>query len=769
MRQSYLESYYNLIPKTQQDRLLSVIKGRFDAAGQTPDDSSLQKQLEILVTQLKKPLGEPLVQLRKATKFGKIVSSDYNRTMDEVYVDLGSLYKQNNTITKTIKIHKLLNESVLSDVRAALSKVENDITVHKVIKENKTGITDAIFNTFYKEDNRSTDKVYAVYTDVETNSIKLPIGLSHSSLTIEGLALANIDIYHYGGGIKGTIEDESHRKEKAIDGSSETFWGEVILTDEPIRQIYDGEEYFGAVCEVVISLFRSDLVNHVKINPFSNYPLSVTKIFYAESESGEWVNLNIDPQSSTSSMEFNFSEVLTKQIKIVLNQKNPSINTYKLPRRVVNNAQLWQQIVDREYSISTDSESPIQATQDMIDYISGWKAYVDATSDFKTKVMEIGDPKDYIHTGSISETLFDAATKVMTKTGTGEEASSLKLNLYGKRSDSDSELIEVRKYEYVYGAYEIDVRKVWYMETGEYISPTYTPNGTTIEVRLDTEEVVPSGTTIEYQVATRFNEWENILPSGTYINQERIDIEPNTQTGVLRFNCSGVLGGVYRNDDKIPETDYTYNSLNRQVVIGSGWYMASSAFTVSYMPDGVTDIIPSGVVVSFADDTLLISDEVYRESGSRQYRVSLDHYPYVDYRIINDTSEVGGTGHKFSYEEGRWLNTSVNTVYGIDSGDYYDVLEVRVDGFDAINMTDYYNNIRPALTSYDTINYPYFEYIHSGKNLYFNTPLEGREVKVRYYYLNDWIQLRALLRNNNRGNVSQTPVLHDFTLKLRTI
>lgn len=769
MRQSYLESYYNLIPKTQQDRLLSVIKERYDSAGQSPDDSSIQKQLEILVTQLKKPLGDPLVQLRKASKFGKISSNDYNNTMDEVYIDLGALYKQNNTINQTIKIHKLLNETVLKDVRSALSKVENDIMVHKVIKENKTGITDAIYNTFYKEDNVSTDKVYAAYTDVDTNSIKLPVGLSQSSLTIDGLALAEIDIVHYGGGIKGTIEDESHRKEKAIDGSSETFWGEVILTDEPIRQVYDGSTYFGAICEVVISLFRSDLVNHVKINPFSNYPLTVVKILYAETSTGSWVDLGVASQSSTSVMEFNFSEVLTKQIKIVLNQRNPSVNTYKIPRRVINNAQLWQQIVDREYSISTESESPIQATQDMIDYITGWKAYVDATSDFKDKITSIGKPSDYEQTGSISESIFDAASSVMTKTGSGDESSSLKLNLYGKRTDKDSELVEARKYEYVYGAYEIDVRKVWYMESGEYISPTYSPNGTIIEARMDATEVVPSGTSIEYQVATRFDEWKNILPSGVYINQERLDIDSITQTGYLRFPCTGSLGAVYRNDDKMPTGDYTFNATTGEVVISSGWYMASSAFTVSYTPKGITDVIPSGVVVSFANDTLIRSDEVYRETGSRQYKVTLEHFPYVNYNIVNDTSEAGKTSPNFSYEDGRYLNSSGGTLYDIAPAGYYDILEVKVDGFDAINMTDYFKNIRPALTLYDFVNYPYYEYIHSGKNLYFNSPLDGKEIKVRYYYLNDFIQFRALLRNNNRGNVSVTPVLNDFTLKLRTI
>jgi len=769
VRQSYLESYYNLIPKTQQERLMSVLKSRYDAVGQTATDADFTNQIKELIAGLQQPLGHPLIQLRKATKYGKIVSKDYNNTMDEAFVDLGALFKQNNNINKTIKVHRLINESVLRDIKAALATVENDIVVHKVIKENKTGITDVKFNSFYKADNLSIDSVYAAQTDTETNSIKLPKGLDHSSLSIDGLAMADIDIFHFGGGIKGTIEDESHRKELAIDGSTETFWGEVILVDEPIRQVYAGETQFGAVCEVVISLFRADLVNNIRLNPFTNYPMTILGIYYKPSVNSDWVDIGVEKVSSTTTVEFNFSEVIAKQIKIVINQRNPSINTYKIPKRIINNAQLWQQIVDREFSISTETDVPIQATQDMIDYITGWQAYVDATKSYEATLKSIGKPSDYEQTQSISESIFDAATKEMTKSGGESVVDPLKLDLYSKKPEVTDELIEVRKYEYVYGAYNIDIRKIWYLETGEYISPMYIPNGAVLEARLDTSEVVPSGTSIEYQVATRPEEWKNILPSGGYILQERVDIDSNTQTGYIRFPCSGSIDGLYRNGNVIPVTDYVFNSTDSSVVVASGWYTATSAYTVAYEPKGVTDITPSGVIVNFAGDSLLDADETYAGVGSRQFKIDAGHYPYIEYSIINDTSKAGKSLPSFSDEDGRWLNISGVTKYGIASGEYYDILRVTVNGFDSINRTDYLAGIRPALTAYDEIMYPYYEYIHSGKSLYFNTPLADKEVKVKYKYLNDFIQLRALLRNNSRGNVSMTPILNDFTLKLRTI
>jgi hypothetical protein len=769
VRKSYLESYYNLIPVTQQARLLKIIQNRVGETGADVSTTESQAQLVQLIAQLKKPLGNPMIQLRKVLKYAKMSSKDYNNTMDESYVDLGALFVQNNKIAKTIKIHELINDAFFTDINSSINKLENDIMVHKIIKENKSGITDVVFNSFYKNDNTSVDPVYSAQMDTFTNSVKLPRGIDQSSLSVQGLAMADIALTHFGGGIRGMLEDEDHTKERAIDGDSTTFWAEVILTDEPIRQVYDGETYFGAMCEIMISLFRSDLINHIHLDPFSNYPVSIVKIYYSETEAGAWIDLGITPQSSTTMMEFNFNEVLAKRVKFVINQRNPSINSYRIPKRVVNNANMWQQIINREYSLSTETSTPIQATQDMVDYITGWQTYLDATKTYADKLKVVSQQLQNKPDSSNSEQIFDATTQEIAKAGTNEMIDPLKLDLYGKPAEPQDELIEVRKYEYVYGAYEIDIKKIWYMERGEYISPMYAPNGTVMEASLDAVDVIPSGASIEYQVATRANDWRNVLPSGGYITGERILIDSNTLTGNLRFPCRTALDSVKRNSLEIPSADWDYNSNGAVVTIASGWYTGTSSYVVNYMPDGVTDVIPSGVVVSFADDVLQGAVEVFEGSTSRQYKVSLEHFPFVDYAIVNDTSKAGKGSPNFSYENGRWYNFTPGEVSGIPSGEFYDIITLTVDGFEATNRTDYYNGETPALAAYNDVSYPYYEYIHSGKSLYINTPIYQREIKVKYNFLNDFIQLRAILRNNDRGNVSRTPIIESVTLKMRTI
>ena len=773
-RPSYLESYFNILPQTQRDKLLEIVKSKYDGAGEEPTSAALQADLQDIIATLAEPLGEPHTKLRKAVKHEKISSKDYNTTMDEVFVDLGALFKQDNVIEEAISKHDLINKATIRDLRSGLRQVRDSVTVSTIIKENKTGITDAKFNSFYKDDNASVDPIFTAWIDTSTNSCKLPKGLDQSVLSISGLATADISVRHYGGGVRGTISTEDHRKERAIDGSLETFWSEVFLTDEPIVQNYDGEEVYGAVCEITIQFFRKELVNYVRFDPFTNYPLRVIKVKYRPDASSTWMDLGVDIKSSTSTIEYNFEEFEAREVMIVVNQNNPSINTYKIPRTVITNAEMWQQIADRELSISTETTSPIQANQDMIDYVTGWQAYSDAV---ETYGKEITANRKYENRDTMSESIFDSTTDQITKT---EErgADELKLDIYGKKAIKTDELIEVRKYEYLYGAYEIDIKRLWYLDKGLYLSPRYRADGACLEAEIAVSEVLPSGTSIEYSLSSDGNSWKNILPSGSHIYRERVDIDPVTRKGLLRFQTTtALLNEVVRNQTVMPSGvpaasgGYTFNESLNSVELRDSWYVGTAAYTASYTPTGIGDAVPSGLIVDFSEDPQIDTIDIFDSGASRNYKVELTHNPYVNYSLLNDTSQGGAdpSTANFQYSEGRWYNRGSSALYGIDPGSYYDVFITTVEGHPAENRTDYYNDIRPALTEYNSVQYPYYEYFQAGRNLYFNTKIEDKEIKVKYKYLNDFVQFRALLRSNDPANVTLTPILEDYTLKLRTV
>jgi len=771
MGSSYIQSYENLLPAVQQQRLLAILTVNTASAGISASQSSLESQIQKLVAQLEVPLGAPQIKYRPAAMRGKVSSNDYNLTMQELFVDLGALFAQDNNIDATLSVHRNLNIAALTDNQAALNTVTNDVAVYQIVNNNKNGINSAVFNNFYKNDNTYLDPTFSAFLDTDTTSITLPQGSINDALNINGLPMATISTTNYGGGIIGVLSNNQASPNNAINGSSSQFWAEVVMASQPITQTYNGSTVFGPVIEVLISLYRIELINYVRFNPFSRFPLNVLYIYYRSSINGSWVNLNVAPQSSTSVMDFYFNDVTVKDIKIVINQPCPSVNTYQIPQSQINNALLWQQITNDELSIVDNANPRPSYVQDMIDYVPSWQAFSDANDGYENNILNIGYPDNYVRDGDITPTLFKAATQQITAT-TDTGAQVLSVQLYNTPATGNGETVTVRMYEYVYGAYDIDVNKIWYVDTGIYRSPVYSSPGTILQAELDVSDIVPSGSTIEYQLSTRTGEWYNIIPNGgaNVVSGERLVPNPSTLAAELRFTASGVPSAVYENGIAMTGGEYSWNSGENSVVLTTSSYVPAASYTADYVPASGTS---GTMVVSFAGDALINEEQIYNGKPSDQYKVTTDFFPYINYNIINDTSNaIGPSGSPdFTYTGGRWQNTSASmgTVDGIAYGAYYDVLLITVNGFAAENMTNYYNGERPALTQYNSISYPYYNYFHSENNIYFNTLVNGLNFNIVYQYLNESIQLQATLRNNLASVVTQTPSVNSFTIKLRTI
>lgn len=771
MSNNYLQAYENLIPAVQQQRLLAILTVNSSALGVSAGQPALETQIQTLISQLEIPLGSPQMQYREAAQYSKISSNDYNEMMQETFVDLGAMFAQDNIIDSTISVHRNLNIAAITDVQVALNTVANDVAVYQIVNNNKDGINSAIFNSFYKNDNTYSDPIYETFLDTDTNSITLPQGTVNDALNINGLSMADISTTTYGGGIKGILSNNQATPEQAIDGSNSTFWAEVIMSPQPITQTYNGSTVFGPVCEILITLYRIELVNYVRFSPFSRYPLSVLYIYYRSNVNGSWINLDITPQTSTAVMDFYFNDVTVKQIKIVINQQSPGVNTYQIPQSQINNSLLWQQIANDELSIVDESSTVTSSVQDMLDYTPGWQAFTDASQGYKDNLINIGYPDNYVHTKDITPSMFKAATQQITAT-TDTGAEVLSVQLYNTSAVGNDSLVTTRMYEYVYGAYNIDVKKIWYVDTGIYVSPVYKSPGTVIEAELDTNDYSPEDSTIEYQLSTRTGEWHNIIPNGgsTQVLGERLVPNPSTLAATLRFPASGDPTNVYENALPMASGTYTWSLPSNTVTIGESSYIAAASYTVDYFPASGA---PATSMVNFLGDALVTEEEIYTGQPSDQFKVTTDHYPFINYAIINDTSNaIGPSGSPdFTYSAGRWQNTSSGegTVQGIPYNGYYDVLLITVNGFPAENMTDYYKGQNPALTQYNSTSYPYYNYFQSESNVYFNTPVSGLQFKIVYQYLNESIQLRATLRNNLVSNVTQTPSVNSFTIKMRTL
>lgn len=98
----------------------------------------------------------------------------------------------------------------------------------------------------------------------------------------------------------------------------------------------------------------------------------------------------------------------------------------------------------------------------------------------------------------------------------------------------------------------------------------------------------------------------------------------------------------------------------------------------------------------------------------------------------------------------------------------YEPIMVYVGGAKARNITNYKSKEQEAFarTSSEETNY---EYIQSGRTIYFNTPIPNEEIKINYYYKAKYAQLQVVLRGSDNGELWTTPVISSYKLALQTV
>jgi len=105
-------------------------------------------------------------------------------------------------------------------------------------------------------------------------------------------------------------------------------------------------------------------------------------------------------------------------------------------------------------------------------------------------------------------------------------------------------------------------------------------------------------------------------------------------------------------------------------------------------------------------------------------------------------------------------------VFGFDDATYVPI-EVTIGGQSAKNISDYQTLEHPAF-SIANVNDREYEYIHAGRRLYFNQPVEGIEIRVDYDWLTQHIKILSTLRCNKAINPDQTPKVDEIRLLMNT-
>lgn len=105
-------------------------------------------------------------------------------------------------------------------------------------------------------------------------------------------------------------------------------------------------------------------------------------------------------------------------------------------------------------------------------------------------------------------------------------------------------------------------------------------------------------------------------------------------------------------------------------------------------------------------------------------------------------------------------------IWGFDNV-LYTPIDILVGGVSAKNITDYKNLEQPAFTISDSEDGEY-EFIHDGRTIYFNQPIQNAEILADYRWLTKYMRVNSLLRANKVVNPTITPQVDEYRLFMNT-
>ena len=707
----------------------------------------------------------------KAHPQGELTDAEsMNEEMMGFQVDISTIFARLNYTNQKINTQRKITESSLNEITNAISAANRKIT--EIGDERRKSESKSIlFDDFTDYRNRELDKKFntdslnkplAEGYELRVNSIddtlRLPLLNTENTLVnFAGVRMADVRIGKQVGG--GLIRHRNPQTslDKAIDTSTETYWSESILVDEPFRVNMGNEYYdkrFGATVELIVSFRRATDVNEITLMPFVDFPLEVVSILVYDNDNFENPYELVSPTAIHRSIEdkevisYQFQRVVAKKIVLLLNQ---------------------QHYVKRDMIVNVNDKSIVDA----------WL--------YSQGILE--KPDDYIfkpvyHDMALDNPQWEHVQQYLRSRNVMEEIESY------QDYDKDNTIM-VSKFEYQYGLYNLAMNFNEYAEVGVYVTKPLT-NLNVQKIQLETveeharmENISTNVTSIEYSVTEKDDptekDWYPILPKnvkvirGEFMN---VVFNKNQYEARLRFDVKKLID-VRGNGVKL-FAKIDYKIVGSHVIIMN--YNPALIYTVDYEP------MASAYIIDFLErvtqrtfdpiknrynETITsqkVTDKIDMQASSNI--VSLSKTPFWDRSIINRIEETSKDDEKSR----NWNPTYIDNIYIpievqiiLPTGES---IMQQVDKFETgnvflTNKTDYHDLNRSLLEPFDGTNY---QYRIERNEIKFNTTLpKGTRVLANYSFLTGPIRLKVLMRRNIIDEVGLTPVLHEYKIGLQSL
>lgn len=791
----YLNGFLAILPERQRQRLLAFI--RTDASNEGLSEAELEAAIRDIIGKLAQ--GQSIFVATEHT--GRMNSAMFNKMMREIYTDLFTLYNESNLIDKLINNTHQLNASILKNIEKDIAQMERRIDALAIVADYSEGFLSASTDTFI--DNSRYERHEGneeMYSDRDGSAVgidkmavvsdgELKLSCRRSEDIMHGATISIVEGMQIGECMRG---DDSYTIDKAIDGSLESFWGEVILADEPLKISFPtgmsptaARVDRGAGCAFKITFPRPAMVSEISLAPYAEYPIELLSIesftYYDDATVFTEVrayNPN-EPMYIDGRISIRFPATICRGLVIFIRQEHATKNTYLIPKSRIVDKQMWRAIAAAETDITLSSpfvgdlnESTSNPQFSKIEESpQSWQQYV--------KML-----KEYLEAYSETKSVKDAVTAI--------------LNTAGKK---DTLLVD--KYEYVYGMYDVHCYGMEYNNVSIYVSKPHVATGNVRRIALEAEETHPTfrnaagniimrdgsdkplrRTSVEYLATYRDNpnatDWYPLLPLGyTDVDCEMLmPIDYQHPTVIARFPISAESAiAIYKDEALLDQCDWEINSDDHRIVhIKPYAWSTASIYTIDYTPDGdysIVDLIDIAKPIGKRD--------VFPAGTDRNCTVSLSHYPYVDMQKIRSDITYNPVAVT--------LKGSINGNIGVITQEIKSTrnpsAESNPSAINArlLNVTNYRSDDLPALSPYNPKDsLPTFEYCHEGRSVYF-TETFGHDgspanygvsngnasISIDYHYLVSNMRLKIILRRTSNVDMSITPTVQSYTLKFQCL
>jgi hypothetical protein len=654
MAKQFLDIIEPLIPAVQAERIAAIVALK-QRAGELQTNEETHLEVQRLLTFVRDS-GDftATFQERVPTDGQQIMEGEeINARMEELHFDLETLYGVTNQLTgSTAGLQKIM-KSRMEGLRGQICRIADDILGFQRLKGSEN-FTRVITQGFADGRNPTVSGTPAE-VDPQSRSLRLPEVKRVRHHQNRGPTPASVRVTNLSSGLNG-VSSRTFEPKNAIDPDSESFWADVLLSESPIQTKYtyldDTEETFtGALVEVTLVLGASEFVTDVKILPFGQYPVDVIDIRIKQGDQEFQYPGYVDRTASLNWLEWRGPRIQADEVTFVLNQPTYIHRRYHIPRRALELANFWEQLLDEEADLTLNDGVLTEFQQARAEADTRFTSLHEALRRYGVEFdrLDVPQPDAVGRTISETDTLsleVEAASKAMLG-DPGEPA--LKLRPLNNPDETlEPELVEIERFEYLFGAREIQANDADHLPEGHYASPQYRPDSTLLQVQLDPIEEHTSftdsegtyrQTSIEYDVEIAPGRRVPLLAKGlTTVQDELLVLDRTTRSDTTRFASTSTTVTIRKNGDVVSPANYLIEQLTDgrlRATIDILVFTRNARYSITYSPTSGSSVFD---IESEFDSVSLSRPEVFN-STTEQGFVELSYYPFVLYDVVNNEDD----------------------------------------------------------------------------------------------------------------------------------